>query len=179
MSESPIRPPIEQPRVVSADSTLRVLLAILAAWTFFAGLALFTQGVGLLSYGDADHATQRILGAHLLIMAPMYVLLAWRPVQYRLLGWTPYAGQLAIVLPTGWDLVTGDREWGDGALIFVVSAVFLGLLVYMRFGAHAPAWFEPAPSEDEDAGEDEAVADDDEMSAEDEAASRARRYRRS
>ena len=184
-------------QVVSAQVALRMLLVVLSAWTFFLGLALFTQGVGLLSYGGGDDATERVLGAHLLILAPMYGLLAWRPAQYRLLAWTPWAGQLAIILPTLWDLaITGDRDFDDGTLIFVVSAIFLGLLVYLRVSAHGPDWFLPGSNteldedddEDEDAvdeadaaeddGEDETPADeeDDEPAPD---PGRSRRYRRS
>jgi hypothetical protein len=189
MTYPPGQPPApaapEPQRVVSADAAMRLLLVVLSAWTFFLGLALFTQGVGLLSYGGADEGTQRILGAHLLMLAPMYALLAWRPAQYRLLAWTPYAGQLAVVLPTFWDLfITGDRHWDDGALIFVVSAVFLGLLVYMRLGAHPPSFFQPDAPEDEDDDADLDLGDP--MPPDDTGADldlgtggRARRYRRS
>lgn len=195
-------PPATQ-QVVSTQAATRMLLVVLCAWTFFLGLALFTQGVGLLSYGGGDDATERVLGAHLLILAPMYGLLAWRPVQYRLLAWTPWAGQLAIILPTLWDLaITGDRNFDDGTLIFIISAIFLGLLVYLRVSAHGPDWFLPgsnaelededadlddedAPDEDSELEEDEEneLDDEDDTGEEDDEpapdAGRGRRYRRS
>lgn len=189
-------------QVVSVRAATRMLLVILSAWTFFLGLALFTQGVGLLSYGSGNDATERVLGAHLLILAPMYALLAWRPVQYRLLAWTPWAGQLAIVLPTLWDLgITGDRDFEDGPIVLVVSLIFLGLLVYLRVSAHGPDWFMPGSKheltddldddeydedDEDDASGDEPEddADSDDGAGEDEdtptsGGSRSRRYRRS
>ena len=63
--------------VVSAYGAYRVLVMLLAIWTFFAGFALLTQGVTALSFGGQDAAgVERVIGAHMLILAPIYVLLA-------------------------------------------------------------------------------------------------------
>ena len=71
--------------VISAYGAFRLLLFLLAVWTFFAGFSLFTQGVGALSFGGGA-AAERVLGGYLLILVPMYGLLAWRREQFRMLS---------------------------------------------------------------------------------------------
>src|SRR4051812_47357688 len=79
--------------VISAYGAFRLLLILLAVWTFFAGFSLFTQGVGALSFGGGA-AAERVVGAQLIVLAPVYGLIAWRREQFRMLIWLPYAGQL-------------------------------------------------------------------------------------
>jgi len=140
--------------VISAYGAFRVLLVLLAVWTFFAGFSLLTQGVGALSFGGGDSATERVVGAHLLVLVPMYALLAWRRDEFRLLLWLPYAAQLAIIVPTFLDvIVTRDRDFGDAALLLIVSLIFLVLLVYFWLSSHPLDFFsaaEPVQEEDED-----------------------------
>jgi hypothetical protein len=176
--------PVE-PDVVPASGVYRAVIIILAAWTIFAGLALATQGVPALSLGGGN-AAERIIGAQMLMFVAVYALIVWRPDEYRYLRWIPYAAQLAIVLPMFWDvLITGDQDFTDGALLFVVSAMFLGVLVYLRTSARPLAFFAPDEPEDDGALEDE----EDEIDDEDEFADqgdeepedpqpRGRRYRR-
>ena len=117
--------------VISARSALRALLALLAAWTFFSGLGLifFQGGAGATIGGGEGVAAQRLLGVHLLVLAPLYGLLAWDPQGYRLLLWVPYAVQAGVVAVTVFDMVKGDRDVQDGILPLVVSATFLVLFV--------------------------------------------------
>ena len=174
--------PVE-PDVVPASGAYRAVMIILAAWTLFAGLALATQGVPALSLGGGN-AAERIIGAQMLMFVAVYALIVWRPNDYRFLRWIPYAAQLAIVLPMFWDvLITGDQDFTDGALLFVVSAMFLGVLIYLRTSAHPLAFFTPDEPEDESALDDEeAIDEEEEFAEEDEEPEdpqpRNRRYRR-
>ena len=170
--------------VVSAYGAFRLLLALLAVWSFFAGFSLLTQGLGQLSFGNENPAAQRVIGAHMIVLAPVYALIAWRRSEYRLFIWMPYAGQLAIIIPALWELLLGDHDI-DGALLFIVSVIFLVLLVYVWSSSHPLGFFQPDeehdPSEDGEFDED---GDEDVGEVSDEAATgdpsaRGRRYRRS
>jgi len=174
--------PVE-PNVVPASGVYRAVMIILAAWTIFEGLALATQGVPALSLGGGN-AAERIIGAQMLMLVPVYALIVWRPEEYRYLRWIPYAAQIAIVLPMFWDvLITGDQDFTDGALLFVVSAMFLGVLIYLRTSTHPLAFFAPDEPEDEAFDEeDEDLEDDADLEEDeeepDERQPRGRRYRR-
>ena len=151
MSEEQIPPPSdaaeeEEPpaAVISAQSVLRLLLGLLAVWTVFSGLALIffqdasaaTIGGGL--EGGEGAAAQRLLGVHLLVLAPIYGLLAWEPRRYRLLLWIPYAAQGGVVAATTFDILTGKRDFIDGALPLIVASVFFVLLVYVWRAGRRP-----------------------------------------
>jgi hypothetical protein len=174
-----------EPRVVPASGVYRAVMIILAAWTIFEGLALATQGVPALSLGGGN-AAERIIGAQMLMLVPVYALIVWRPEEYRYLRWIPYAAQIAIVLPMFWDvLITGDQDFTDGALLFVVSAMFLGVLIYLRTSTHPLAFFTPDEPEDDALDEeDEDLVDDADLEEEEdeeepeEPQPRGRRYRR-
>jgi hypothetical protein len=159
--------------VVSAYGAFRLLLGLLAVWSFFAGFALLTQALGQLSFGGQEEAAERVIGAHMIMLAPVYGLIAWRRSDYRLLIWIPYAAQLAFIIPLSWELLSDGET--DGALLLVVSIIFLALLVYVWTSSRPLAFFQPEDSEMD--GDD----DGEPMSAQslDEASSRARRYRRS
>ncbi len=179
MSQPPAadqRPTIAQDdaiAVVSAYGAFRLLLGLLAAWSFFAGFALI---IGALDFGD-DALARRVIGAHMVVLAPIYGLLAWRRSEYRYFIWIPYAAQAAIVLPGLWELVINQNL--EGALVLVVSSIFLVLLVYLWTSSHPLGFFQPADEEEDDTG-DEAFDDaDEDPSSLDGASSRARRYRRS
>ena len=159
--------------VVSAYGAFRLLLGLLAAWSFFAGFAMI---IGALDFGD-DALAQRVIGAHMVVLAPVYGLLAWRRSEYRYFIWIPYAAQAAIVLPGLWELVINQNL--EGALVLVVSIIFLVLLVYLWTSSH-PLGFFQLDEADDDEGADEEIDDtDDAASTLDAASSRARRYRRS
>ena len=143
MSEEQITPPPPDAdetgpaAVISAQSALRLLLVLLTMWTVLSGLALiFFQGgsgatIGGGLGGDEGTAAQRLLGVHLLVLAPIYGLLAWDPRRFRLLLWVPYAAQGGVVAVTAFDILTLERDFVDGALPLIVAASFLGLLVYV------------------------------------------------
>ncbi len=124
---------------INAQTLLRVLLVLLAIWTAFSGLALVffqsaadaTIGGGL--DGGEGKAAQRLLGVHLLVLAPIYGLLVWRPVQYHALRWVPYAAQGGVVVVTAFDILALDRDILDGALPLFVATTFLVLLLYVWY----------------------------------------------
>lgn len=150
--------------VISATGAFRVLLVVLAVWTFFEGFALFTGGLSALSLGGRDRTAEQIIGAQMIVCVPVYALLVWQRERYRLLIWVPYGAQLAIIVPTTWALLF--RSETDGLLLLVVSASFFALLFYFWWYSHPLDFFsgnddeEYDEDEDED-GVDDEVADDD------------------
>jgi hypothetical protein len=182
---TPARP---GPEVVPASGVYRAAIIFLGIWTIFAGLALVTQGVPALSLG-ADDAAERIIGSQMLMLVPIYALIVWRPDENRLLRWIPYAAQLSIILPFFWDsLITGEHDFTNGALLFVASVVFLGVLIYVRASARPLGFFAIGDEDDEEfAEEDEDYVDEEEPLAdgapqartERDRTQRERRYRRS
>lgn len=130
--------------VLSARSAMRLLMGLLALWTVFSGLALaFFQDAGAATIGGGleggeGEAAQRLLGVHLLVLAPIYGLLAWDPQRFRLLLWVPYVAQGGVVLATLFDIITGDRDFVDGALPLIVAGVFFVLLLYVTFASRQP-----------------------------------------
>ena len=157
--------------VLSAQSTLRLLVGLLALWTMLSGLALTffqdasaaTIGGGL--KGGEGEAAQRLLGVHLLVLAPIYGMLAWEPQRFRLLLWVPYAAQIGVVVAMAFDLVTGARDFTDAALPLIVALIFLVLLLYVTFGAREPAVAQaeapppPAPDPEPEVEEEEELED--------------------
>jgi hypothetical protein len=156
----PVRPaaPPSTVAVISATGAFRLLLILLAVWTFFEGFALFTGGISALSLGGNDRTAERIIGAQMICFVPAYALLAWQRDRYRLLIWVPYGAQLAVVLPTTWGLLFhGDA---DGLLLLVVSLTFFVLLFYFWWHSH-PLDFFTNTEESEDYDGDEEDEDDD------------------
>ncbi len=149
MSDEQPSPPTTQQEpegaVISAESALRLVLVLLALWTVLSGLALTffqdasdpTIGGGL--EGGEGAAAQRLLGVHLLVLAPIYGMLAWEPKRFRLLLWVPYAAQGGVVAATFYDIVTTERDVLDGALPLIVAALFFILLLYVTFARRQPA----------------------------------------
>ena len=168
--------------VVSAYGAFRVLLVLLAVWSFFAGFSLLTQGLGQLSFGGQNTAAQRVIGAHMIVLAPVYALIAWRRSEYRLFIWIPYAAQLAIIVPALWELLLGDHDV-DGGLLLIVSIIFLVLLVYVWSSSHPLGFFQPDDEDDEpEDGELDDVEDPDgvdDAADDNDTSARGRRYRRS
>jgi hypothetical protein len=152
--------------VVSAQGAYRIVLVLLAVWTFFAGAALLTQGVSAIGLSGGG-AAERVVGAHMLLLAPIYGLLAWRRNEYRLLVWVPYAAQLAIVVPSLWEFTFG--------LVFVVSSIFLVLLVYLWVSSGSPTRYIDWGDDTEEDEDDEEAEEEPYASSERE---RSRRYRR-
>jgi hypothetical protein len=126
--------PTPEETSISTTVLTRLLIALIAVWSLVAGLVLvFFQGTGSgsLGAGVEDIAGQRLLGAHLIVLAPLYALIAWRGNQYRGLFWLPFASQLAVFFAVGYSILIGDTEFGDGMVAVTVSAIFLGLLSFV------------------------------------------------
>lgn len=112
----------------------RVLICLIAVWSLLAGLVLvFFQGTGsgALGAGVADPAGQRLLGAHLIMLAPVYVLIAWRNERYQGLLWLPFVSQAAVFFSVGYSILNGDTDFGDGILAVTVSGIFICLLGFV------------------------------------------------
>lgn len=146
--------------VISAYGAFRLLMALLAVWTFFAGFSLLTQGVGALSFGGGA-AAERVAGGQMMVIAPVYGLIAWRRDQYRQLLWLPYAGQVAIILPTLYDLlISHDGHFEDASLFLIISLIFFALLVYLWWSSHPLEHFAGFGGEEEEWDEEEEPAED-------------------
>jgi hypothetical protein len=146
--------------VISAYGAFRLLIILLAIWSFIEGFALFTGGLNALTFGGTDRTAERVVGAQLIVFVPVYALLAWQRERYRLLIWVPYGAQVAIILPTLWALLHGDT---DGLLLLVVSTIFFALLFYFWWNSHPLDFFQPSDGEEEGEVED---ADEDDLEEE-------------
>jgi hypothetical protein len=119
---------------ISTELLTRILVGLIAVWSLLAGLALvFFQGAGsgAMGAGTSDPAGQRLLGAHLIILAPVYALLAWRTEDYHGLIWLPFVSQLAVFFAVGYSILIGDTDFGDGVIALSVSGIFIGLLGFV------------------------------------------------
>jgi len=118
--------------VVSVGSARRLVLLLLAFWTAIWGFSLlFSAEAGSLSAGIKEDAAQRLLGIHILILAPLYALLGWNPTKYRVFLWVPYLSQAGIMVVTLFDLK-------DAVLPFVVAVIFLTLLLFLWQAGRKP-----------------------------------------
>ncbi len=142
-------------RFINTATAQRLVLVLLALWTILSGLALTffqdasdaTIGGGL--RGGEGHAAQRLLGVHLLVLAPVYGLIAWDPKRFRLLLWVPYAAQGGVIATTLYDIMRGYRHFADAALPLFVAIVFFGLLLYATFGGRQPEELDLEPKHEE------------------------------
>ena len=119
---------------ISTELTTRVVIVLVAVWDLFAGLVLLAfhgASRGALGAGVEDEAGQRLLGAHLLVLVPVYLTLAWRPQRFLPLLWLPFAAQGAVVLVIGYNMLEGDTDVGDGLLAFAVSLIFVLMLGFL------------------------------------------------
>lgn len=138
---------------ISTVTLTRILIALIAVWSLVAGLVLvFFQGTGsgALGAGVEDVAGQRLLGAHLMVLAPLYGLIAWHNEQYRGLFWLPFASQLVVFFAVGYSILIGDTELGDGLLPVAVSAMFIGLLGFVWISEQRALARRKLDEEDED-----------------------------
>ena len=137
--------------VISAYGAFRLLLGLLAFWSFVEGFALLSGSFDALSYGGGSaRAAERVVGAQMIVFAPIFGLIAWRRERHRLLIWVPYAAQLAIIIP-------GVFSFPDGALLLIVSSVFFVMLFYFWWHSHPLDYF---ADDDEDADEETDEQDD-------------------
>src|SRR5690349_23824473 len=112
--------PIDLPdTMISTRLLTRLIILLIAIWSFAAGLVLLgfaSAGGGALGAGIADPAGQRLVGIHLLLLTPIYFLMVWRPERYQILLWLPFAAQVALSLTIAYNITSGDTSFGDGVL---------------------------------------------------------------
>jgi len=119
---------------ISTRILTRILVFLVAVWSFLAGIVLVAfhgASSGALGAGVTDDAGQRLVGAHLLVLVPAYLVIAWRPERHQSLLWLPFAGQLALALTVGYSILAGETRFGDGILAFAVGAIFVVLLGFV------------------------------------------------
>src|SRR5262245_12590231 len=119
---------------ISTRHLMRIIILLIAVWSITAGavlLAFPSAGSGALGAGIADRAGQRLVGVPLLLLAPVYLLLATRLERYLGFIWLPIAGQAALALAIAYNIVSGDTSFSDGALSTVISLIFAGLLGFV------------------------------------------------
>jgi hypothetical protein len=125
----------ERPDVaISTRLLTRIIILLVAIWSLITGVVLvFFQGAaaGALGAGVTDQAGQRLVGAHLLVLTPVYLLIAWHPERYQGILWLPFAGQMAVFFAVGYGILSGNIEFGDGILPVAVAAIFMGLLGFI------------------------------------------------
>jgi hypothetical protein len=111
-----------------------LLVGLIALWTLVAGLMLVAypgSAGSALGAGLSDHAAQRLAGAHMLVLVPVYILMASRIDRYAGLLWLPFLAQAAVVLSIGYSIIVSDSELEDGILALVVSGIFAALFAFV------------------------------------------------
>jgi len=119
---------------ISTRLLSRIIVGLIAVWSALAGLVLVGfEGAasGALGVGILDRAGQRLIGVHLLVLVPVYLLIALRPDRYRGLLWLPLAAQLAASLTISYNILAGDTDVEDGLLAVAVGAIFVCLLGFV------------------------------------------------
>jgi hypothetical protein len=127
-------PPDLPEATISTRLMTRLIVFLIAAWSALEGVVLVGfhgASSGSLGAGITDEAGQRLVGAHLLVLTPAYLLIAWRPDRYSSLIWLPFAAQLSVALVVGYSIVSGETDFGDGILAMAVGAIFVGLLGFV------------------------------------------------
>jgi hypothetical protein len=120
--------------MISTRQLMRIVVLLIAVWSITAGMVLLafpSAGSGALGAGIADRAGQRLVGVHLLLLAPVYLMIAARLDRYHGLLWLPIAGQAALALAVAYNIISGDTSFSDGALSTVISLLFAGLLGFV------------------------------------------------
>lgn len=143
------RPAGEPVPMLSALGMFRVVVALLGVWALYSGLTLtIWQGIDVATVaGDLENGpAARLVGVHLLVLWPVFWLVAWDPERFRWFVWTPYAHQVGVFLVTALDVLTGKRDFTDAALPLVVTLIFLVLLGYIALMRRQAALVQlPAP----------------------------------
>jgi hypothetical protein len=126
-------PPLTE-ATISTRILTRLIVLLIALWSLLAGLVLVGfhgASSGAMGAGVTDEAGQRLVGAHLLVLVPAYLLLAWRPDRYQAFLWLPLVAQAAVAVAVGYSMISGESAFGDGILVFTISAMFAGLLGFV------------------------------------------------
>ena len=119
---------------ISTHILTRLVIILIALWSLVAGLVLLAfhgASAGAVGAGVTDEAGQRLVGAHLLVLVPAYLLLAWRLDRYRAFLWLPFAAQLSLALVVTYSIVIGETSFGDGILAVAVGTIFVALLAFL------------------------------------------------
>ena len=119
---------------ISTRQLMRIIILLIAVWSLTAGavlLAFPNAGSGALGAGIADRAGQRLVGVHLLLLAPVYLVIAARQDRYQGFIWLPIFGQVALALTIAYNIGSGDTSFSDGALSTVISLMLAGLLSFV------------------------------------------------
>lgn len=119
---------------ISTRILTRIIVGLIAAWSLVYGVVLsffHSASTGALGAGLEDVAGQRLVGAHMLLLVPVYALIAWHPERYPMLHWLPFGGQLAVFFAVGYSILSGTIGFSDGILPVAVSTIFLGLLAFI------------------------------------------------
>ena len=119
---------------ISTRILLRVIVLLIALWSLFAGVMLTAfhgASSGALGAGVADDAGQRLVGVHLLLLVPAYLMIAWNPERYSGMIWLPFFGQVAVVGTVGYSILSNDTNFSDGILAVAVSLILGGLFGFV------------------------------------------------
>ena len=119
---------------ISTRVLTRIIVGLIAAWSLVYGIVLaffHDASTGALGAGVEDVAGQRLVGAHMLLLVPVYMVIAWHPERYPMLHWLPFGGQLAVFFAVGYSMLSGTIGVSDGILPVAVSSIFLGLLAFI------------------------------------------------
>lgn len=141
---------------ISSGLLIRTIVMLIAVWSLVAGLALTVfhgSSSSALGAGVADEAGQRLAGAHMLVLVPLYLLIAWRPLRYGSLLWLPFFAQAAVFLAVGYSILGGDTDVADGVLAVSISGMLAGALAFVwvsRQRWNAQQQYERSRRRDED-----------------------------
>jgi hypothetical protein len=119
---------------ISTRILTRIIVGLIAAWSLVYGIVLsffHDASTGALGAGVEDPAGQRLVGAHMLLLVPVYLAIAWHPERYPMLHWLPFGGQLAVFFAVGYSILSGTIGVSDGVLPVAVSSIFMGLLAFI------------------------------------------------
>ena len=114
---------------ISTRQLMRIIILLISLWSFTAGMVLLAfPSSDALGAGLADRAGQRLIGIHLVLFSPIYLMIAAKQEQYGGLVWLPIAGQTCLALTVAYNIISGDTDFKDGALATLISLIFAGLL---------------------------------------------------
>ncbi len=128
------QPAFEPDASISTRLLSRILVGLIALWSLLVGVVLVgfeDAASGAIGVGVVDRAAERLIGVYLIVLVPVYTLVALRPDRYEGLLWLPIATQLAAALTIGYNILAGDTEVEDGLLALAVSAIFACLLAFV------------------------------------------------